>query len=60
MMPLWLATKMSSADFENVGHGNYLQKSYLGYYKIDFNQTFTNMQQLGLATKVSLQLNLKM
>ena len=47
-----------SADLEKDHH---LQKSwYLGYYKTDFNQSFTEMIQLGLATKASLQLTFKM
>ena len=28
IMAMWLATKMSSAEIENVGQGHHLQKSY--------------------------------
>ena len=49
-----------SADFENASQGHHLQKPlYLGYYTDDFNQTFTKMMQLGLTTKVSHKLTLK-
>ena len=36
-----------SADLENVGQDHHLQKSYLGYYTADFNQSFTKMMFLG-------------
>ena len=44
--------KVISADLNNVGHGNPLRKSLSrGYYMTDFNQTFTKIMRLGLATK---------
>ena len=49
-----------SADLQNISQGHHLQKSYLRYYATNFNQTITNIMQLGLATKVSHQLTLKM
>ena len=52
---------VQTANHENVGQSHRLQKSlYLGYDMIDFNQTFTKMIQLGLGTKASHQLTLKM
>ena len=56
IMAMWPATKMSSADLENVGHGHHLHKSYRRYYMSDFNQSFTKMMHLGLAAKAAHQL----
>ena len=42
-----------SADLENVGQGHQLQKSCHGYYRTNFNQSFTKMMRLRLAAKVS-------
>ena len=40
------ATKLSSADLENIGQGHNLQNSiYLGCYMTNFNQSFTKMMQ---------------
>ena len=52
--------KFTSSDLENVGQGQYFQKSYLGYYMINFNQSFAKMMQLGLAAKVLQKLTSKM
>ena len=40
-----------SADLQNIGQGHHLQKSYLGYYTAEFNQTFTKMILLGWQQK---------
>ena len=52
-MAMWPGNKnIISTDFEYVGKGKRLQQSlYLGSYTTDFNQTFTKMMQLELATK---------
>ena len=36
------ATKIVLFDLENAGQGHHLQKSYLGGYLANYNQTFTN------------------
>ena len=49
-----------SADLENVSQGHHLQKSlYLANYTTDFVQTITKVKLLGLKTKASHQLTLK-
>ena len=61
MMAIWLATKCHISWPWNVGRCHQLQKPlYLGYYTAEFNQTFTKIMQLGLATKAWHQLALKM
>ena len=47
-----------SATHDKVGRGHCL--SYHGSYTTDFNQNFTKMMHLGLATKGSHQLILKL
>ena len=59
-MAMWQNKYVISADIENVGQGHYFKKSYLGSYSTDYNQTFTKRVQLGMATKTSRQLTLKM
>ena len=50
---------VTSVDLENVDQGHCLQ-NHLGYYMTDFNKIFTKMMQLGLVTKPSYKLTLKM
>ena len=74
MMALWPATKkVLSSDLENVGQGHHLQESLYFSYNTNVGQRhyisalikrptptkLTKMMQLGLATKVSHQLIMK-
>ena len=49
MMAMWLATKIVSDDRANVGQGRRLQ-NHVAAILTAFNQIFTKMMQLGLAT----------
>ena len=58
----WRTTKKKilSSGLDNVCEGRPSQKSlYISYYATDFSQPITKMMQLGLTTKASHQLNLK-
>ena len=49
-----------SGYLKNVDQGHRLQKSLcLSYHMTDFNQIFTRIMQMGLTTKVSHKLTMK-